>query len=270
MTKTDAFGLSFLDFSKKLLESLDIDPLYVALHGAQMPREKLCRWLVAYWSFYHAGLCCWIVDHRAPFWIAMMEVAQGGTAFPRGTERRHFRGDLAITSVTKMRAKFPTAESLVNWLIKAGPRASGVISQVKTLHGFGEWISWKVPDMIERLGLAPLRFEEEDLKLMFPPVQRGAQEVFNRYCEGIEPDQYQQMRWAHQYALSNLSWHLAPPLLDRPLNVQETETLFCKWKAHLNGHYEPGKDTHEIREGLLCYARCRTAQSLLRSLPRES
>ncbi len=251
-----------VDFARQLIESLDLDPLYVALWKSQISRRQLSRFLVAYFCFYHAGLSCWLSE-QPKFFEAMLHVARSGTKYPRGTERRHFRGNLAIRSIANLSSQFSSAEELVDWLIDAGPRADAVMKRVKTLYGFGEWICWKVPDMLERLGLAKIQFVDRDVDLMFPSVQEGALEVSRRYSPGDDP-----LMRAHRYLLQNLGRLKAPPKYDRPLNVQETETIFCKWKSHLNGHYPVGKDSREIREGLFRFARCRTTQTLLRVLPR--
>jgi hypothetical protein len=42
----------------------------------------------------------------------------------------------------------------------------------------------------------------------------------------------------------------AQPREHRRFGAFEAETVLCKWKSHMNGHYAPGKDTYEIREGL--------------------
>jgi hypothetical protein len=65
-----------------------------------------------------------------------------------------------------------------------------------------------------------------------------------------------------QKALSGLA---APPDHKRKPNLQEVETVMCKWKAHLNGHYEIGKDTQEIAHALKSYS-CTTSNKLLKSL----
>jgi hypothetical protein len=42
----------------------------------------------------------------------------------------------------------------------------------------------------------------------------------------------------------------APPDFTRPVNVQEIETVFCKYKSPLKGHYPLGKDTLELHHSL--------------------
>ena len=44
---------------------------------------------------------------------------------------------------------------------------------------------------------------------------------------------------------------LGPPLYDRPIGLQEVETVLCKWKSHLNGHYPLYNDTDEINHGMI-------------------
>src|SRR6185437_10528018 len=49
---------------------------------------------------------------------------------------------------------------------------------------------------------------------------------------------------------------LAPPWRDRPVNIQEIETVLCKWKSHLHGRYPVGKDTSEVKHGLYAWGKC--------------
>lgn len=256
--------LPIQDFARELLTTGDLDPLYIMLWRAKWTRTRLCRWLVAYWCYYHAGLCCWIID-QYNYWPTMLKVAYGGKDYPRGTERRHFRGDLAVNSITHLRAQFEHASTLVDWLIEGGPTATGVMERAKRLYGFGEWIKWKIPDMIDRLNLSRIRFVEENLNDMFSSSVAGAEE-FARQMGLEQHPRETKLVYAHRALLKDLRGLKAPPLYDRPLNVQETETVFCKWKSHLGGHYPPGKDTHELRLGLLRYAACKSSQALLKTM----
>lgn len=253
--------LDVIEFGRRLIVSDDLDPLYVALWNAGLDRETLCRWLVAYWCYYHAGLCCWICDQR-DFFGTLLRVAEGGTDYPRGTERRHFRGDLAITSVKQLKEDFKSAYDLIEWLGYGGPTASGIVKRVKQLHGFGEWISWKVPDMMDRLDLARVEFVDRDVDLMFKSSKDGAYKT----CEACEIESADQLMAAHRYLIRKLGTLKSPPRYERCINVQETETIFCKWKSHLSGHYPLGKDTHEIRRGLAEWGRSKTSQALLRGM----
>ena len=71
--------------------------------------------------------------------------------------------------------------------------------------------------------------------------------------------------WAYDELIKALGTYQAPPQMDRPINIQEVETILCKWKSHLNGHYPTGNDIAEVRHGLVKYGRCRTSQHLLQA-----
>ncbi|MCK9569149.1 hypothetical protein M0R72_09420 [Candidatus Pacearchaeota archaeon] len=258
--------LNLVEFSRQLIITEDLDPLYIALWKAKLTKGQLCRWLVTYWCYYHAGLCCWASEHGE--WDTLDKIARGGTDYPRGTERRHFRGDLAIKAVAKLRGQFSCAEEMVDWIAAGGPRAVGVMNRVKSLYGFGEWIAGKVPDMLERLGLAKIKFVEDDVDYMFSSPKKGAEEVYaRRHAGDSDGNEHQRLLWSHRYLIRHLSDLKAPPQYERGINVQETETCFCKVYAHWNGHYPIGKDSHEIRLGLLRYGQWATSRKLLKGLP---
>lgn len=259
--KDDGERLGVVEFGRRLIESGDLDPLYLALWHAKLTKDTLCRWLVCYWCYYHAGLCCWVCDQKQ-FFPTLLKIAKSGTDFPRGTERRHFRGKLAVDSVTKLSERFDSAIEIVEWLAAGGPTAAGVTRRIKQLHGFGEWISWKVPDMIDRLNLGTVRFVPDDVSLMFKTSKEGAIKT----CEVCSVESKDQLRSAHSYLKRKLGKLLAPPRYERRINVQETETIFCKWKSHLGGHYPLGKDTHEIRVGLREWRPGVTSRKLLKGL----
>jgi hypothetical protein len=71
------------------------------------------------------------------------------------------------------------------------------------------------------------------------------------------------LTWAYDRLIKELGDLRAPPRYERPINIQEVETILCKWKSHLSGHYELGKDIIEVRHGLLRYAKCKLSQHLL-------
>ena len=53
------------------------------------------------------------------------------------------------------------------------------------------------------------------------------------------------------------------------MNVQEVETILCKWKSHMGGHYPLGNDLHEIREGMTPWTEnCFTAWTFLHFFPK--
>jgi hypothetical protein len=244
-------SLSIEEFGKQLLETNDLDPIYVMLRRANMEPAILHRWLVAYWCFYHAGVASKMAEaeNSEAFWCLMERAAANLDGFwPRGTERRHFRGSLAIRSVARLQRRYSMPSLMISYLTSDPyPRTyKQVAKRVEEHTGFGPWIAWKAADMLERCLGWPIQFDESCL-LMFDDPQEGAF-MAGRYW-GLTFPQYSAYV---NYAVERLAQTpgigdvYAPPSFDRKVNIQEFETILCKWKSHKNGKYPIGKDSKEI------------------------
>lgn len=281
-----------VDFGRTLLETGDLDPIYIALRGLQFEDEQLCRWLVAYWCFYHAGFACYACDAEdtANYFerlvIAAANVAPTplGGRWPRGAERRHFRGLQGIQAVGELAAKFNSASEIIDMIterkLKYGSPAQDqpipaerIMANARKLRGFGPWISFKVADMVERLGLELVSFDKAAVFMFKDPVE-GARRLFDQENvqmgeEGLKGIPIQiKIDWSLSYLEHRLGHYKAPPAFDRPIGLQEMETILCKWKSHQNGHYPALKDINEIRHGLTDWAKVsNTAQRFLNVMP---
>ena len=239
--KVEAFG-------RTLIETGDLDPIYVMLVGAGLDEKLLKRWLLAYWCFYHAGVASCIAENGRDYWADMNAVAYNhDLRFPRGSERRHFRGALAISSVAFLEQEFLQPEDAFARLHGTFKR---VTAEVTRWRGFGPWIAFKAADMIDRVLGETIDFSDCELAFYRDPV-KGAHKALDQW--GITPGTFsdkEAVRHAVDRLIQSFDDYLAPPFFDRAINVQEVETILCKWKSHLNGHYPLGKDTREIRHGL--------------------
>lgn len=266
-------------FGRLLIESGDLDPIYIALAKSVTPSLRH-RWLIAYWCFYHAGFACY-ASEQVDFWGALMTAARNetpaptGGRWPRGSERRHFRAAQAIRPIGELIERFPGHQGpseVIKMITNVcrppgGAPAGDIIRNVKTLRGFGDWISFKVADMCEtNLGI-PVSFDNATIFMFETPV-KGARAAVSAWQDRAlaEGDENMTRRLDSlvalgqdmplcTYAVNRLTRVFADlsaaPRYDRPIALQEIETVLCKWKSHLGGHYPPGKDSHEIREGLV-------------------
>lgn len=256
--------LDIYDFGKQLLDTLDLDPVYVAIYYADLPSQRLSKWLVAYWCFYHCGTASWITDQ--PNFFVAMEQAAASKDWSRGSERRHFRGEQARKAVADMQRHYRNPDTIIQMIcgeLNEQYTLHQVAEKTKTLRGFGDWIAFKVADMIERLGLCDVRFRPSDVFQMFESPRLGAELMYSTYGGSGSP-----YEWAISSLSSRLSKHKAPPRFERTINIQELETILCKWKSHMNGHYEVGKDILEVREGLHKYPNSKTAKEILLGMKR--
>lgn len=249
-------------FGEQLLSTLDLDPIYVALYHAKLNPDTLCRFLVAYWCFYHVGTASRIASAASNkvFWGLMhyAAAAPGNNPWPRGTERRHFRGLLAQKSVGYLQ-RFQSATDIVGHLSEVW-KADEVYNRALNLVGFGPWIGFKILDMIERL-IVPIEETDSFYRGVFRDPAEGAQRAVKlwmseEHWSRADQDAYEKLGIV-PYAIKRLVGYyrhkkrMAPPGNDRPINLQEVETILCKWKSALNGHYYVGKDTADMRATLL-------------------
>jgi len=241
--------LTWQQFGHKLLFSGDLDPVYIMLTAdININRNLLKRWCLAYWCFYHVGVASDIAMNKSTdYWCAMSDALKG----PRGTERRHFRGDKAVDALHYLERVYGTPETVVDYLFNGywdtqeGYETiaySEVMRRVKVLPQFGPWIGFKIADMGERVLGVPVDFSDCALDMYRDP-KKGAALVYTG--DQKAPIHKNELLMVVDAMLTEFSGHTALGLGSRPVNLQEIETVLCKYKSYHNRHYPPGKDTAE-------------------------
>ncbi len=274
--------LSVEAFGAALLESGDLDPVYIALTKCEWPEERLRKWLMSYWCFYHPGSASYMADATTEetFWALMTQAAENdapapmGGRWPRASERRHFRGGKAAQAVTGLRSR--GLADIFAGLDTRAPDYSQLSKYINSWPQFGPWMAFKVADMLERCCGTPVDFNLGSVT-MFDDPKKAAVMVWKAklghdpYTDKIRPkDPELAIREVVEYLIGHYTGWSAPPALDRPVGYQEVETILCKWKSHMNGHYPLGKDTKEIREGLAEWAPVsESAREFLHWMPAE-
>lgn len=261
------------EFGRQLLKTGDLDPVYVAIHGAQLAAPLKARLCLAYWCFYSLGAAARMAEAKTDkaYWALMREAAANvgePKPWPRGAERRHYRGAQAVDSMAELFAKYGSggAQKAVEGFIgiSVNTTYSRVAARVQTHRGFGEWIAFKIADMSERVLGYNTDFSDCHLGIYKDPRQGAAvayleAELFHPLAD----PKWEGKPWdfpitdhqlgftvAHYVKVFRAGKFKAPPDFTRPVNVQEVETIFCKYKSHLKGHYPPGKDTLELHHSL--------------------
>lgn len=277
--------LSIEEFGTHLLESGDLDPVYIALRNAELPENQLHRWLIGYWCFYHCGVASYLSEFEGDeFWEKMMVTAVNdqptafGTRWPRGHERRHFRGEQGIKAVAELQQRYSNLpEAMVATIIGAARGSNGdykaVANAVKTHRGYGDWISFKVCDMMDRVLGEKVDFSEAAV-FMFKDPREAAFRLW-RLKAGLPDtarpkDETEVIHQVVNYLKMFFKDFSAPPSHDRSIGLQEVETVLCKWKSHCNGHYPLNNDIQEINVGLQPWTGVsETAKIFLSSMPKE-
>lgn len=255
------------DFGKQLIETGDLDPIYILCDRFEWEDEEhLKRWLIAYWCFYHVGTACWCSEAKSEkkFWNRVVKAA-GSKDYYRSPERRHFRGDNAKESVEFLKDR--GIKKLFKPLLTNQPlTAKEVIDVVTTWRGFGPWIAFKVADMLQALNMQYVEFNHEIVCIYKEPL-KGAKLVLETYGvnDVAQGKTANQAIWESAYSsvLRDIGRKtLAPPQYTRVIDIPEIETVFCKWKSHMNGKYKVGEDIHSMGKALDRYPDCDTAQEM--------
>jgi len=255
-------------FGFHLLNTNDLDPIYVALHAVDWEPSQKHKFLIAYWCFYHAGFAAY-VSKEAPqfFWAEMMTAAKNqlntpfGERWPRGKERRHARGKQGIQMTRRLSETYTrNPSSMIHYLstptIEQNNHIScaGVMNRAKQHYLFGDWIAFKIADMLDRcFDDITVNFDGAEMLMFKDPLK--AVEMLWKQHHGV--DQSRKIRLSEEAVsevlkyLSETFWdYKAPPMKDRSVGFQEIETILCKWKSHMNGHYPLYNDIDEITHGL--------------------
>lgn len=270
--------IGVVDFGRRLIESADLDPIYVGLQQVSLPQRQLARWLTAYWLFYSAGFASYASEQKGEaFWRTLLDAAHNTkpTPFyerwPRGSERRHFRGAVAVEAVTRLKRRFADAPEGFLEALKDGPAdMASVQKRVQEYYLFGGWIAFKVADMLDAVCDYPV--DQSDLECFLYDTPRKS--IIDNWQSGAIPLKAKTTEDALIEAFHWLQKQLAgvkvphKPLLKEP-DWFALETVWCKHKSHMNGHYPLGKDILEISAGTLPWMRCsETAKRFHAALPR--
>lgn len=223
------------------------------LTKARLQQAVVDRWCLAYWMFYHAGVasaCAEAQDFWGTVWQAQEE------KWPRGTERRHFKGDQSRRAIAELAERYPAPGSAVNYVTgrpALAQRFHEVAGRAVEWRGFGKWIAFKVADMTDALLGVQVDFSQAHADLFEDPLKGArlvAQELSRtplpEFAETTAEQRQAYLAIAINYLRSQIGETPSPHAPWRPIFLQEYETILCKYKSYVNGRYPVGKDTREI------------------------
>ncbi|HVX90861.1 MAG TPA: hypothetical protein VHC20_04500 [Candidatus Paceibacterota bacterium] len=269
--------LNVVPFGRQLFETADLDPVYVALQHASLDKTQLARWLVSYWLFYSSGFACWAseIDGRH-FWRALEVAAENeqptpfGERWPRGSERRHFRGKVAVEAVKRLRGQYDAPLEFLDYLTEGAADVQSVIDRARQHYLFGDWIAFKIADMLDAVWEYPV--DQSDVSVFLYKTPRDS--ILESWRDGTVPIDADTEEAGLADAMDWLRKQLQDCRIphrkrERP-DWFSLETVWCKHASHMHGHYPLMKDTREIRHGLQPWTPlARTARTFLAGMPKE-
>ena len=254
--------MSIEEFGDGLLKTQDLDPVYTMLYRTSLPEDHLRRWLLAYGMSYSSGVVGYISEQKdEKFWDTMATFATNlddtpiGGRWPRGRERRHFRGIAAERAVQTMRVRYPHPEDAIKYLEMPVSRhrdisCAELMARVQEWPLHGPWIGFKMADLLDRVTDMNVEFTGSDV-LFFDSPKKAAKQWMAQAHPGVNysRDSTYVME-ACVHLMKVFGERLAPPAMDRKVALAEIETILCKWGSHMNWHYPVGIDTKELVEAL--------------------
>lgn len=250
--------MDIFEFGDAKLAAKDIDPLYYALHHSGWPREKLCRYTLAFVSFDLAGLACQVVDAgKKNFWDAMRTAGAGKL---RGAPRRYFFPKLVDDTMHLLEKEYLDAERCLDAL--RGPFAQAE-REMSWWPYYGPTAIFKLCDMAERVCGVPVDFSSVTPKQLMSNsmVTKGVDKAMvGLFKDGTDPAELFELMRKYRWKTK------AGPDYLRKLNMQEFETILCYY-SHDDGKNKhlPGMDIENIRAELTGWGK--TAEGLIACLP---
>lgn len=252
--------LEIVPFGQHLLRTGDLDPVYLALRAAELPSTMLRRWLVAYWCLYHCGAASWLAEQEGyEFWRWLAVAAANGdwapvgpdVRWPRGKERRHFRGAAAIQAVEELRERYgERPEDMVEYIATGNMTVASVMARAQEHRLFGTWIAFKVADMLDAV-LGQLVDQKDLAPFLYETPRKSIMRHWEQWLPGQEiVDERAALIGGMKWLRRELSDQTIPHKPGTPPDNFTLETIWCKHLSHVNGHYPLLNDIKEITEGV--------------------
>ena len=249
-----------VEFGRTLVESGDLDPVYIAIAGADLPLRQRKRLVLAYSCLYNLPLAGAMSEQAGDSFWRTLNQAAASSDYPRGTERRHWRGEASVASARHLSEPGKLPEAIVDdWFQgKTTPGVDGmrrptfqeVQRRVRNYTGFGPWIAFKVADLGERVLEVPVDFKDCVMGLYRDPAQGAALLLLGAPDHTLLSNTLGAETVIQALLTAPSLRNLVPKPGTRKLNVQEAETILCKYKSHYKEHYPIGKDSFEVRHAL--------------------
>lgn len=225
--------LPWQDFARLSVQTLDLDPVYVALVNSGWDEAKIMRWCVGFITYYDMGCASDVCDKQGDdFWEAIWRRYDDN---PRAAERRHFRGEAGRKALKAWRNDYGTPEKMLGACMKS----SFLKSLSCGVPQIGTYFSWKVCDFREAVFGYDLDWTGAEKHLLGLP------------CDGLKllfPDEKPATSiWK---VVDEIKGIKAPPQNKRGCGIPEAETVACMAKAYYKNGKPIGKDIVERRDQL--------------------
>ncbi len=235
-------------FARKLFDTEDSDPGYMALARCGLPTDQVKRLIVGWLTFYDLGFAASISHLKGPsFYRAIAE------AYPtakRNSERRHFRGAAGIKAVMAWQAMFPVPEMMVDKLLACEPNYLSIRKEMRPIPQMGDYFMWKMCDLYDLLTGINVSVEGQEHHAPKVP-QEGASLIAEKMGYPEHNIERPSVAKVFKTIVKAMGQRTAPPLHNRPFGPREAETVCCIYHKLHSGKYILGMRTAKARARLM-------------------
>lgn len=239
--------MGYFEFGKTMLGYSDHDFSHVAMANAAWTRQETDMVFLAYRFFMHIGTACWIADAGSVegFWQRLE--AEYDT-LPRKIDRHQTRGVSGWRTINQVRAISDDPSKVLDFWYPDGATYTDVYPKIMAVHDWGKSNAWHNFDMAERTlpqrHLRAVTLREAELYMYDYPWEVLATYVDENY-------QTSSAVAARMLAEFDRAGVVTPPFGDRPISMQELETVLCRYRKYRKGGYVFGKDKKTVIKNLL-------------------
>lgn len=253
--------LSVEEFGAQLLTTGDLDPIYIALNNCALDNTTRNKWLTAYCAFYNAGFACWAAEKNSShFWACLLEAADNsiptpfGSRWPRGSERRHFRGKQATLAIMDWNKKYDSSpEHMMEAIAGEKINFHEIMKRAREHRSVGSWMGFKLVDLVD--ACMEGNVDQSDVMLFMYETPRKSllrlwREKLNLPETAMPKDENQTIIGMVEHYKEIFKDFKVPHKPYKNIDMFCLETIFCKHQSHLNGHYPLFNDIDEVTEGI--------------------
>lgn len=221
------------NFATLLFKLEEADPGYMLLARAKLPYEQKLRYVLAWCTFYNPGLAAKASDYQgARFYEYLRSVYPTAK---RASERRHFRGQAGLKAMAQWQDLYPKPEAMVEACF--GKTYLEVRQNMRHMAQMGDYFYWKLADIQDTVFRCPVDFTGCE-KYMPKVPQQGADIIY--HLEAPHGVCFAELGEVMSTITRHIEGLKYPIKGNRPLALQEAETVCCVFKQHVAGDYRFG------------------------------
>lgn len=236
--------MTYLQFGDRMMRLSDHDFSHVVMANAPWTQEETERVFLAYRWFMHVGTACWLasVADIEQFW---QRLESEYDTLPRKIDRHQTRGARGWQTINYARQISSEPSEILDVWYPTGSSFAYCYHELIKVPDWGPSNVWHGYDMAERVlrwrNLPGVTLKEsEDYMYDYP------WEVLREYTD----EEYPKSVDVARRMLDEFAYLPAPPFGDRSINMQELETILCRFRKYRKNRYEFGKDKATVIKNL--------------------